>query len=33
MGFSLKTLAGIDGNAPYQAKELQIKKTLANPGI
>ena len=32
MGFSLKTLAGIDGNAPYQAQELQIT-TLANPGI
>ena len=32
MEFSLKTLAGIDGNAPYQAQELQIT-TLANPGI
>ena len=30
MGFSLKSGAAIDGNAPYQ--ELQIK-TLANPGI
>ena len=24
--------AGVDGNAPYQAQELQIT-TLANPGI
>ena len=31
MGFSLISGAGIDGNAPYQAKELQIT-TLANPG-
>ena len=32
MGFSLTTGAGLDGNAPYQAQELQIT-TLANPGI
>ena len=32
MGFSLISGAGIDGNAPYQAQELQIT-TLANPGI
>ena len=32
MGFSLTSGAGIDGNAPYQAQELQIT-TLANPGI
>ena len=32
MGFSLKSGAGVDGNAPYQAQELQIT-TLANPGI
>ena len=28
MGFSLKSGAGVDGNAPYQAQELQIT-TLA----
>ena len=32
MGFSLTSGAGVDGNAPYQAQELQIT-TLANPGI
>ena len=32
MGCSLTSRAGIDGNAPYQAKELHIT-TLANPGI
>ena len=32
MGFSLTSGAGINGNAPYQAQELQIT-TLANPGI
>ena len=32
IGFSLMSGAGLDGNAPYQAQELQIK-TLANPGI
>ena len=32
MGFSLTSRAGVDGNAPYQAQELQIT-TLANPGI
>ena len=32
MGFSLTSGAGIDGNAPYQAQELQIT-TLANTGI
>ena len=32
MEFSLKFGAGVDGNAPYQAQELQIT-TLANPGI
>ena len=31
MGFSLTSGAGVDGNAPYQAQELQIT-TLANPG-
>ena len=30
MGFSLTSGAGVDGNAPYQAQELQIT-TLANP--
>ena len=25
MGFSLMSGAGVDGNAPYQAQELQIK--------
>ena len=32
MGFSLTSGAAVDGNAPYQALELQIT-TLANPGI
>ena len=32
IGFSLTFEAGVDGNAPYQALELQIT-TLANPGI
>ena len=32
MGFSLMSGAGVDGNTPYQAQELQIT-TLANPGI
>ena len=32
MGFSLMSRAGVDGNAPYQAQELQIT-TLAYPGI
>ena len=32
MEFSLKSWAGVDGNAPYQAQELQIT-TLVNPGI
>ena len=32
MVFSLMSRAAIDGNAPYQATELQIT-TLANPGI
>ena len=32
MGFSLMSKTGVDGNAPYQAKELQIT-TLANPWI
>ena len=32
MGFSLMSGAGIDGNTPYQAQELQIT-TLVNPGI
>ena len=32
MEFSLMPVAGVDGNAPYQAQELQIT-TLANPGI
>ena len=32
VGFSLMSGAGVDGNAPYQAQELQIT-TLANPGI
>ena len=32
MGFSLMSGTGVDGNAPYQAQELQIT-TLANPGI
>ena len=32
MGFGLISRAGVDGNAPYQAQELQIA-TLANPGI
>ena len=32
MGFSLLSGAGVYGNAPYQAQELQIT-TLANPGI
>ena len=32
MGVSLTSGAGIDGNAPYQAQELQIT-TLANLGI
>ena len=32
MGFSLTSWAGIDGDAPYQAQELQIT-TLANPWI
>ena len=32
MGFSLTSGAGVDGNAPYQAQELQIT-TLVNPGI
>ena len=32
MGYSLMSKVGVDGNAPYQAQELQIT-TLANPGI
>ena len=32
MEFSLMSRTGVDGNAPYQAQELQIK-TVANPGI
>ena len=32
IGFNLMFGAGVDGNAPYQAQELQIT-TLANPGI
>ena len=32
MGSSLMSRAGVDGNIPYQAQELQII-TLANPGI
>ena len=32
MGFSLVSGAGLNGNAPYQAQELQIT-TLANPRI
>ena len=32
MGFNLTPGSGVDGNAPYQAQELQIT-TLANPGI
>ena len=32
MGFSLTSSAGLDGNASYQAQELQIT-TQANPGI
>ena len=32
MGFSLMSGAGVNGNNPYQAQELQIT-TLANPGI
>ena len=32
MGLSLMSGAGVDGNAPYQAQELQIT-TTANPGI
>ena len=31
MGFSLMSGAGVDGNTPYQAQELQIT-TLASPG-
>ena len=31
MGFSLTSKAGVDGNTPYQAQELQMT-TLANPG-
>ena len=30
MGFSLTSVAGVDGNAPYQAQELQIT-ILDNP--
>ena len=30
MGFSLTSGVGVNGNAPYQAQELQIT-TLANP--
>ena len=32
MGLSVTSGAGVDGNAPYQAQELQIT-TLSNPGI
>ena len=32
IGILLTSKVGVDGNAPYQAQELQIT-TLANPGI